>query len=810
MNRKNIKRNALLTSIISLLLCVSMLVGTTFAWFTDEVKSGRNTIAAGNLDIELLANGNKVDENTVLFNNEQKWEPGVVVYENLQVVNVGTLALKYQMTLNVVAENNLNGHKLSEVVKVAILEQPVVKDPAKTPAEQRAEVLAAAKASTMVCALSEFCLNGTLEAGVPGNEQAIVIFWEPNDNAIDNLYNANNEQETSDKQPLFIEFGVNLQATQKMSENDSFGNDYDENAWANAMKVSTPQELKAAIESVEDGGIIAVQADLTFDANTNTHNSGTWYDGLYYVGDKSFTIDLGGKTITADSSVNDYLLNFKNDGQKANTITLKNGTLEAASTAFCALCTSSTSTQKITINLENVALVGNNSGGSVAKIRGGAELNVKAGTVITGNDSYAGIECVASTVNVFDGAKIYQNGTSSYLGGLVGVCAGGEVNVYGGTGTSAKCGFVAMTSGGTINVSGGEWIANTDGSVGNNSNLYVLTSQNNSYETGYVGASIINVTGGTFRGGMDAWILNTDRGEVAELNISGGNFNANPATYVADGFSAVENANGTFVVMKGNYTEAVADGVYKSDKGYGITTAAGFNWIDAQADTAFAGKTITLEADIDFGGATVSSPRLFTPENRTVIDGNGKTLSNFVINNTDGNAGLFNGTVDIKNLTVDKATVTGKYAGILAGNLYGNIDNCTVKNSTVNGSYWQTGMLCGQYNAGSITNCTVDNCTINGLSAVGALVGILNESSGTRVIENCTVTNCTINQTGSFGGSYDNYFGVVVGLINTKNATIEFNNNTIENNTLKGAASDVLFGEADPSNTITVNGTVVS
>ena len=53
MKRKNTTRNALFTSIISLLLCVSMLVGTTFAWFTDEVKSGRNMIAAGNLDVEL-------------------------------------------------------------------------------------------------------------------------------------------------------------------------------------------------------------------------------------------------------------------------------------------------------------------------------------------------------------------------------------------------------------------------------------------------------------------------------------------------------------------------------------------------------------------------------------------------------------------------------------------------------------------------------------------------------------------------------------------------------------------------------------
>ena len=227
MKRKNMTRSALVTSILALLLCVSMLVGTTFAWFTDTVESGMNTIAAGNLDIELLANGDKVDANTKLFDDVDHWEPGVVVYENLQVANVGTLALKYQMTLNFGGENNLNGHKLSEVLKIAVIDK--VADNAT-----REQVLAAAKAaidaSNSDGSLSNFYLTGELEAGVSGTEQTVVIFWAPNDNDIDNLYNANNGQVTSDGEPLHIKFGINLQATQKMSEEDSFGNDYDESA----------------------------------------------------------------------------------------------------------------------------------------------------------------------------------------------------------------------------------------------------------------------------------------------------------------------------------------------------------------------------------------------------------------------------------------------------------------------------------------------------------------------------------------------------------------------------------------------------
>ena len=49
MHNKQTKR-ALLASVLSLVICAAMLVGTTFAWFTDSVTSGRNTIVAGNLD----------------------------------------------------------------------------------------------------------------------------------------------------------------------------------------------------------------------------------------------------------------------------------------------------------------------------------------------------------------------------------------------------------------------------------------------------------------------------------------------------------------------------------------------------------------------------------------------------------------------------------------------------------------------------------------------------------------------------------------------------------------------------------------
>ena len=49
---KNTKR-ALLASVLSVALCAAMLIGSTFAWLTDNVTSGINRIVAGNLDVEL-------------------------------------------------------------------------------------------------------------------------------------------------------------------------------------------------------------------------------------------------------------------------------------------------------------------------------------------------------------------------------------------------------------------------------------------------------------------------------------------------------------------------------------------------------------------------------------------------------------------------------------------------------------------------------------------------------------------------------------------------------------------------------------
>ena len=105
-NLKTTKR-ALLSSVVALLVCFSMLLGTTFAWFTDSVTSANNIIKAGNLDVEMYwAKGNEdpdadatvwTDASTGAIFNNDKWEPGYVEVRHIKISNVGTLALKYQL-----------------------------------------------------------------------------------------------------------------------------------------------------------------------------------------------------------------------------------------------------------------------------------------------------------------------------------------------------------------------------------------------------------------------------------------------------------------------------------------------------------------------------------------------------------------------------------------------------------------------------------------------------------------------------------------------------------------------------------------
>ena len=106
-NNKKATKRALLTSVMALVMCVVMLVGTTFAWFTDTASTAVNKIQAGNLDVDIVGeDGKTLDGKTLNFkdannNTDILWEPGATFFtQGFKIVNKGNLALKYKVVVS--------------------------------------------------------------------------------------------------------------------------------------------------------------------------------------------------------------------------------------------------------------------------------------------------------------------------------------------------------------------------------------------------------------------------------------------------------------------------------------------------------------------------------------------------------------------------------------------------------------------------------------------------------------------------------------------------------------------------------------
>ncbi len=124
MTRRKNNKKALTLSLLSLLLCMAMLVGSTFAWFTDEATTSVNKIESGTLTIELQdKNGNNIEGKSLTFADKNGktdilFEPGATFLTNaFKIVNTGNLEAKYKIEIN-----GLNGDaELLEVITFSLL-----------------------------------------------------------------------------------------------------------------------------------------------------------------------------------------------------------------------------------------------------------------------------------------------------------------------------------------------------------------------------------------------------------------------------------------------------------------------------------------------------------------------------------------------------------------------------------------------------------------------------------------------------------------------------------------------------------------
>ena len=247
MNNKKTTKRALLSYVMAMLICITMLIGTTFAWFTDTASTAVNKIQSGKLDVALEmstdgTNWESAEGKTLTFKTADNraadqilWEPGCT-YElpQLRVVNKGNLALKYKIHITGIQGDA----KLNEVI--------------------------------------DWTINGTainlteehLLAGQPGDAFTIKGHMQET---------AGNEYQNRTIDGI----GITVVATQDTVENDSNGNTYDGRAeypvlassvsdFRDALSQGNSTIILASDVTVDDGIQMSVTNDTAINFNGNT------------------------------------------------------------------------------------------------------------------------------------------------------------------------------------------------------------------------------------------------------------------------------------------------------------------------------------------------------------------------------------------------------------------------------------------------------------------------------------------------------------------------------------------------------------
>lgn len=241
-------KKALIASVLSLVLCVSMLVGSTFAWFTDTATTSVNTIQAGRLQVDVVNEaGLSLKGSSMSFVNSDDsadilWEPGATFRTiGFKVKNIGNLAFKYKMVLNGVDGDN----ELLNVITFKVV-----------------------KADGTAVDLSMF------EGHLTKDAESEVLYIEGH-----MAEDAGNDYQGKELTGL----GITVYATQDTVEKDSNGDQYDKDA---TYSVANVADLAAALGK---DGIVNVVEDLNpAEVVVSTANT---------------TLNMGGKTVANTNDV---------------------------------------------------------------------------------------------------------------------------------------------------------------------------------------------------------------------------------------------------------------------------------------------------------------------------------------------------------------------------------------------------------------------------------------------------------------------------------------------------------------------------
>ena len=380
MNNKKATKRALLTSIMALVMCVVMLVGTTFAWFTDTASTGVNKIQAGNLDVKLMYSTDmqtwkEATDQTKLFDDNALWEPGYTQVVYLKVVNAGNLALKYEagFSKNYTSNRgkNVNGdwYRVDNYLKIGTAETA-------TKFANREDVWSAIAATEKTLAKDIMLTDGwiTLKAGESSKPFAVAIYMPTS---------VGNEANASRHRPSSVSgLGIEVRATQATVESDSFDNNYDANAATVLNRVEYTDGEHTVTGNIQANGTAGAihgtgTAKITVDATTVYGTYVSNYAMAVCASSRSEITIKGGDFANQAPAGSMLSLIYAEDSAK---ITIEGGTFKCVSPAWTLNC--------------------NDSDPATITVKGGSFYKFDPSNVTVGEGE----------IFIADGYKVVQNG----------------------------------------------------------------------------------------------------------------------------------------------------------------------------------------------------------------------------------------------------------------------------------------------------------------------------------------------------------------------------------------------------------------
>ena len=373
MAKKNHAKKALISSLLALFICFTMLIGTTFAWFTDSAVSANNVIKSGNLDIkvEYTLDGEhwyNLDGAEDLF-KDVLWEPGHTRVVALKIKNAGNLALKYAANMNIVNETIGKTKDGANIVLSDILTVDSIIMDTGAMGDVMLGVAFGDESTlqyTNTASFKNANVLGTDEMLLPGTSKYLIV-------KIDMPETVGNEANHNGTDVPEITFGINVLAAQFTSESDSFDNQYDKDA-AYPELVPTITDLAGLREAMANGGEYKLGANINVGPNELLYTpDGGHSDGSAFLIKADTVLDLNGYNIVVDAPGYAADVFFVNGGHN---FTVKgNGTV----TADCGIFVAYDAATTINIEGGNYKCTTNND--MLYAIWG--KLNVSGGTYET-------------------------------------------------------------------------------------------------------------------------------------------------------------------------------------------------------------------------------------------------------------------------------------------------------------------------------------------------------------------------------------------------------------------------------------------